>query len=150
MIVANIAPLGRFRGMIRSLPIVFLALSACSEAPLCSSEIAQVARDPGSDRYATTASRNCGATTDYATVVRVGRASERQADAQEVFVADSDHGAARKGGGGRIWTEVVWTKSGQLSINYASGARVFKQLATAKQARISYRATDPYTPPPPS
>ena len=136
--------------MIRSLSIALLGLSACDEAPLCSSEVAQVARDPGSDRYATTASRNCGATTDYATVIRVGRASESEADAEEVFVADSDHGAARNGGGGRIWTEVAWTKSGQLSINYASGARVFKQLSTAKQARISYRETDPFTPQPPS
>lgn len=136
--------------MIRPLFLVFLGLSACSEAPLCSEDVAQVARDPGSDRYATTISRNCGATTDYVTVVRVGRASERQADAEEVFVADSDHGAARDGGGGRIWMEVAWTKSGQLSINYASGARVFKQLSTAKHARISYRATGPFTPPPPS
>jgi len=109
-----------------------------------------MARDLGSDRYATTAARSCGATTGYATVVRVGRASESQDDAEEVFVADSDHGAARAGGGGRIWTEVVWTKKGQLSINYASGARVFKQRTTAKQASISYRATEPYMMPPPS
>jgi hypothetical protein len=136
--------------MIRSLFLVLLGLSACSEAPLCSSEVAQVARDPGSDRYATTASRSCGATTGYATVIRVGRASESQDDAEEVFVADSDHGAAREGGGGRIWTEVVWTKTGQLSINYASGPRVFKQRSTAKQASISYRATEPFTPQPSS
>jgi len=129
--------------MVRALILIPLALSACSEAPLCSSKVIEVARDPGSDRYAATESRNCGATTDYATVVRVGRASERQADAEEVFVADSNHGAAASGPGGTIWTSVVWTASGQLWVNHASRARVFKHLSTAKGANISYRSTDP-------
>ena len=131
--------------------LAFLSLAGCGTAPLCSSKIVQVARDPGSDRYATVTSRNCGATTDYATVVRVGRASEPQDEAEEVFVADSNHGAATEGNGGTIWIDVYWPKPGQLFVARASHARVFKQRASANQVSIDYRPTDPWVGlPPPS
>jgi hypothetical protein len=129
----------------RYLLSLIAVLSGCSQAPLCTSDVVQVARDPGSDRYAVTESRNCGATTDFATVVRVGRASQAQDDAQEVFVADD--GGARGGRRGTIWTNVVWTGPGHLLIARASHARVFKQLATSNGAAIIYRATDPIAPP---
>ncbi len=125
------------------LPLI-AGLGSCSQAPLCTSDVVQVARDPGSDRYAVTESRNCGATTDFATVVRVGRAG-RQDEAEEVFVADE-----RGAGGGRrgtIWTNVVWTGPGHLLIARASRARVFKQLAVSNGTAITYRATDPLAPP---
>jgi hypothetical protein len=125
-----------------------LALTGCGASQVCSSEILRVARDLGSDRYATTESRNCGATTDYATVIRVGRASERQSEAAEVLVADSDHGAAADGGGGTVWTNVVWTAPGRLSVSYASRARLFKQVQSAKGATIEFRASDPIFSPP--
>lgn len=129
------------------LPLI-AGLGSCSQAPLCTSDVVQVARDPGSDRYAVTESRNCGATTDFATVVRVGRARQPQDDAQEVFVADSDDGEAASGKRGTIWTNVVWTGPGHLLIARASRARVFKQLAASNGATIRYRATDPIAPRP--
>jgi hypothetical protein len=122
------------------LPLIAV-LSGCSRAPLCASDVVAVARDPGSDRYAVTESRDCGATTGFATIVRVGRASQPQDDAQEVFVADD-------GGAGAIWTNVVWTGPGHLLIARASHARVFKQLAASNGAAITYRATDPIAPRP--
>jgi len=126
------------------LPLI-AGLSGCSVAPLCTSDVVQVARDPGSNRYAVTESRNCGATTDFATVVRVGRANQAQDDAQEVFVADE--GGTGGGRRGTIWTNVVWTGPGHLLIARASHARVFKQLAVSNGAVITYRATDPIAPP---
>ena len=137
----HIVAMGRYL-----LPLIAV-LSSCSRAPLCASDVIQVARDPRSDRYAVTESRNCGATTDFATIVRVGRASQAQDDAQEVFVADSDDGEAASGKRGTIWTNVVWTSPGHLLIARASHARIFKQLATSNGATISYRATDPIAPP---
>jgi len=80
-------------------------LSNCNQAPLCASDVVQVARDPGSDRYAVTESRSCGATTGVATIVRVGLASQSQEDAQEVFVAGD--GGWADGRRGPIWTNVV-------------------------------------------
>lgn len=127
------------------LPLI-AGLSGCSQAPLCTSDVVQVARDPGSDRYAVTESRNCGTTTDFATVVRVGRASQPQDDAQEVFIADD--GGSGGGRRGTIWINVVWTGPGHLLIARASRARVFKQLAASNGAAIKYRATDPIAPRP--
>jgi hypothetical protein len=104
----------------------------------------QVALDPESDRYASTEVRNCGDTANYETVVRVGRSSEAPANATEVFVANSGHGAASVGGSGSVWMNVVWPAPGKLSIAYASGARVSKRLPSAKAASIDYKASDPF------
>lgn len=132
--------------MIRYLLPLVAVLGSCNQARLCASDVVQLARDPGSDRYAVTESRSCGATTGVATIVRVGRASQPQEDAQEVFVADD--GGLADGRRGPIWTNVVWTGPGHLLIARASRARVFKQLATSNEAAISYRSTDPIAPPP--
>jgi hypothetical protein len=124
------------------LPIL---LTGCGMEPTCSSEVKEKTYDREGGYYATTEVRDCGATADYATVVRVGRMSESKDQAQEVFIADSDHGQATSVGGGLIWTSVGWPKPGQLSVSYATNARVFKKLETAKQAAITYRATEPYS-----
>ena len=126
--------------------LLVAVLNRCSQTPLCTSEVIETARDPGSDRYAVTEARNCGATTDVATVVRVGRASQAQDAAQEVFVADD--GADGSGPRGTVWTNVIWTRPGHLLIARATRAHVFKQLAASNGATISYRATDPFALPP--
>ncbi|MDO7844075.1 hypothetical protein [Sphingomonas immobilis] len=134
--------------MRRLLSLVPLALAGCDITGPCGSDVMQVARDPGSDRYAILENRDCGATTTNVTVVRVGRASEWQSNAVEVFVADDNHGEAALGRGGTIWTNVVWTGPGRLLINYASKARTFKREIAAKGATVSYRATEPFALPP--
>lgn len=118
-------------------------LGGCGAEPMCSSKTLQVAREPGSDRFAATIVRDCGATTGYVTAILIGHAAESPKDATEVFIADSDHGAADDAGGGAIWTNVVWIAPGKLSVARASKARVFKQLSSAKGASITYRASDP-------
>lgn len=128
--------------------LLALGLAGCSSQSSCASKILQVVRDPGSDRYATIEVRDCGATTGFATVVRVGRASEPQARAEDVFVADGDHGAAPVGPRGAVLMNAVWTANGKLSIAYASQARVFKNASGAKGATISYKASDPISLPP--
>jgi len=84
-----------------------------------------------------------GATTGYVTAILIGHTAESPKAATEVFVADSDHGAADDAGGGAIWTNVVWIAPGKLAIAHASKARVFKHLPSAKGASITYRASDP-------
>lgn len=122
-------------------------LGGCGAESMCSSKTLQVARDPGSDRVAATIVRDCGATTGYVTAILIGHTAEPPEAATEVFVADSDHGAAEDAGGGAIWTNVVWIAPGRLAIARASKARVFKQLPSAKGARITYRASDPLSSP---
>lgn len=127
---------------------LLIPLSACGTEPTCSTKVLQVARDIGSDRYASTELRDCGATTDYATIVRVGRASEPQSEAVDVFVADSDHGKATDGTGGSIFMNVVWTAPGKLAIVHDERGRVFKRIAEAKGAQLTYRASRGPSPPP--
>lgn len=119
----------------------------CGTGSMCSSKTLQVARDPGSDRFAATIVRDCGATTGYVTAILIGHMEESPKAATEVFVADSDHGAADDAGGGAIWTNVVWIAPGKLAIAHASKARVFKQLSSAEGASITYRASDPLSSP---
>lgn len=124
-----------------------LLLGSCGTDSLCSSKTLQVARDPGSDRFAATIVRDCGATSGYVTAILIGHTAESPKAATEVFVADSDHGAADDAGDGAIWTNVVWIAPGKLAIAHASKARVFKQLPSAKEASITYRASDPLSSP---
>ena len=123
-------------------------LGGCGTGSMCSSKALQVARDPGSDRFAATIVRDCGATTGYVTAILVGHAAESPKAATEVFVADSNHGAADDAGSGAIWTNVVWHAPGKLSVARASKARVFKQLSYAKGASITFRASGPLSLPP--
>ena len=125
---------------------VVLAITGCHKPPLCSTTVLERTFDRGSDRYATTLVQHCGAATDRYTVVLVGRTSEASADAQEVFVADTNHGLAGWGANSSIWTSVGWTNPGRLSVSYASKARVLSRSYAAKSATITYRATDPIEP----
>lgn len=132
----------------RTWHLLSLLLSGCGSGGLCSSELLQIAHDPGSGRFAVTERRDCGATVDIATVVRVGTGGENAKDATEVFVADSNHGAATDNSRGAVWMSVVWTDAGKLLVAYASQARVFKREPKARGASIRYKASEPYSLPP--
>ncbi|KQM17157.1 hypothetical protein ASE73_09210 [Sphingomonas sp. Leaf24] len=136
--------------MIRRVLILLpvLAVSGCGSTPLCSTEIVQRAYDRGSDRYAIVEARDCGATTDTATVVKLGRSGRPADTTTEIFIADSDHGATDLQRAGNIWISVVWPRPGVLSIAYASKARVFRREPSAEGASITYIASDPLTLPP--
>ncbi len=127
---------------------ILVFLSGCAADRPCSSKIIHKSLDPTSERFAVIEVRNCGATTDYTTVIRVGRTPEGLDSAEEVFVADSNRGKAAPGEKNAILIEIVWTPTGKLLVNHALDARIFKQLTMAKSATISYRATEPVPPPP--
>ncbi len=123
--------------------LVAVLLAACHDEPFCSSQVVHVVRETGTDGYAVVEVRNCGATTDFVTTLRVGHARQAQSAAQEVFVADSNHGTAAPGMGDAIWINVAWVDRGRLNVAYASGARVFKMRPSADGVAVSYRAVGP-------
>lgn len=129
--------------MLKLLCLALLLLNGCGMADPCSSSVVEVTRDPHSDRYAVTEVRNCGATTGFTTVIRVGRASRPQREAEEVLVADSDHGAATGGPAGTVWTNVVWTGVDRLEIALASHARAFKKVVKSNDVSIVFRLSNP-------
>lgn len=127
----------------RHLSIILpLSLLSCTAGPACTEELLDKAHDIGSDRWVAKLSRSCGATTGYVTVIRMGRGRQSATDAGEVFVADSDHGAAADGADGVIWTNIIWYAPRKLSVAYASQARVFKSLPSFDGASITYKASD--------
>lgn len=132
--------------MRRFAPAYLLMTIGCSPNVDCATDVVGVARDIGSDRYAVTEVRNCGATTDFTTVVRVGRASEPQSDAVEVFVADSGPGQATTSERGAIATTVTWIAPSSLTIAHDPQARVFKRVTAAKGATISVQSAGPEQP----
>ncbi|WP_242146469.1 hypothetical protein [Sphingomonas sp. BAUL-RG-20F-R05-02] len=73
----------------------------------------------------------------------MGHARQAQSAAQEVFVADSNHGTAAPGTGDAIWINVAWIDRGRLNVAYASGARVFKMRRSTDGVAVSYRAISP-------
>lgn len=123
-----------------------LLLAGCSDS--CTNEIISRHADPGSDLVAYVFIRDCGATTDYATNVAIGRRSENPADAAVIFTADADHGAALQEASGAIWLRAAWTAPHTLSIAYSEKSRIFTKLEAANGAAIRYRASSPVELPP--
>lgn len=124
----------------RALPLLLLSVAGCSTEGLCGDEIIETKPDLEGTLVAYHVVRDCGATTDFATHVLIGKRGEDIKHATRVFTADSGHGAADRAGNS-IWMEMGWTRPHHLSVAYAGKARVFLSDPQARGATITYRAT---------
>jgi hypothetical protein len=124
-----------------------LTLAGCA-ADGCGNEILSRHADPGSNLIAYVFTRDCGATTDYATNVAIGRQGENPAEALIVFTADANRGAALQEQGGAIWLRAVWTGPRALSIAFAEKGRVFRKVDAANGATVRFRESGPAEVPP--
>jgi hypothetical protein len=122
------------------LPIVLLMAGCGFDAPQCANEIVERTADPAGGRVAYRYLHDCGATTDFTTMVAIGTPGQTLEDAEIVFVANSNNGRALADGRG-VWTRVTWTRPGRLLIAYSDRARLFRSVAKARGATINYRAT---------
>jgi len=93
---------------------------------------------PDNNHIAYVTGRNCGATADFATVVRIGRSDADKDSAQEVFVADSNHGRATTFDRGVPVVRVTWLDARHLHVAGVNEARVFKNQARSDGISISY------------
>lgn len=117
--------------MTRSLGCIFLTqlifLQSCS---LCSNKVVAESLSPDKEFTATWYVRDCGATTDFATIVSVHRSGTGfRDDSDMVFVAS-----------GRGPLQLLWTGPRKLSIECRGCSRknIFKQLSTRADVDISY------------
>jgi hypothetical protein len=109
-----------------------------SPSPCSVDELART-RSPDSAREAVVVVVDCGATTDYSTQVGVVPAGARPArNGEDVFVADTDHGAAPAGRGGGPVVRVRWTGARALTIAYDHRARTFREIASRRGVTIRY------------
>jgi hypothetical protein len=83
--------------------------------------------------------RDCGATTGFSTqasLVRTGAGLANEAG--NVFVSDTNHGAAQSGPGGGPQLDVSWESPSLVRLSYHPATRVFKSLANLDGISIRY------------
>lgn len=113
--------------------------AAGREAGLCDNTPLAEVPSPSGAHKAVVFQRDCGATTGFSTQVSVLPAGEKpRDDAGNVFVADTDHGAAPAGPGGGPVVEPVWLAEDRLLIRHHRLARVFRSEARAGSVAVAY------------
>jgi hypothetical protein len=114
-------------------PGLVLGAGGCENTTL-----AQAVSPRGAHR-AVVFARSCGATTGFSTQVSVVPARAGLAnEGGNVFVADTDHGAAPSGPGGGPVVEVAWLDESRLVIRHDPRARVFHSEPRAGAVQVTY------------
>jgi hypothetical protein len=136
----RMSPLGKAGLAVTLVAAVGGVLFAAGRGVCDNTPLAEVP-SPGGTRKAVVFERSCGATTGFSTQVSVLPAGEKpRGDAGNVFVADTDHGAAPSGPGGGPVVEPVWIAEDRLLIRHHRLARVFLSEARAGSVAVSYEA----------
>ena len=83
--------------------------------------------------------RDCGATTGFSTQASLVDAGDPLPESSgDLFIADTDHGAAPAAGWGGPELEVVWQGPRELLLRYDSRARVFRTESRVKGVDVRY------------
>jgi hypothetical protein len=115
-----------------SLVALSVWLVACAD--LCENRVLSELTAPSGNTRAVVFERSCGATTGFSTHVSVLTASNAlPKSAGNIFVADSDHGAAND-----MTVTVRWAARDQLVIRYPARARVFTKETQANGVAVTY------------
>lgn len=86
--------------------------------------------------------RSCGATTGFSTQASLLDADEElDSGSGNLFIADTDHGAAPSGPGGGPELSVEWKDERSLVLVHDSRVRVFKSEQRMDGIHVSYRHT---------
>ena len=120
--------------------LVPLVNAACLDlASGCGNELLSETRSPDGKLKAIMFQRDCGATTGFSTQISILSVDEKLPnEGGNVFVADSDHGAAPSGRGGGPIVEVHWLNESELLIKHDSRARVFHSEQSLGRVKIRY------------
>jgi hypothetical protein len=111
-------------------------VSGCSDA--CQNSTVSTVAAPTGGLKAVLLQRDCGTTTGFSSQVSVTDADDTPFGGGNVFVADTDHGAAKASSWGGPWVELRWPSPGNLLIRYDAKARVFTQNEKVSGVRIRY------------
>lgn len=113
--------------------MVYTLGSTCANQPL-----AEVP-SPGGARKVVVFQRDCGATTGFSTQASVLPADgELPDDGGNVFVANTDHGAAPSGPGGGPAVDAAWLAENRLLIRHHPRARVFRAERRIGAVEVRY------------
>ena len=108
---------------------------------LCANEPLAEVRSPGGARKAVVFQRDCGATTGFSTQLSVLPADgELPDESGNVFVSDTDHGAAPSGPGGGPAVDVAWLGESRIVIRHHPRTRVFRAKPRIGAVEVRYEA----------
>lgn len=117
----------------------FAAMFVLADSSMCANEAIIEVASPDAKHKAVVFQRDCGATTGFSTQVTVLPAgASLQNEPGNVFVADTNHGAAPSGRGGGPEVAVHWLTDAALHIAHHPSARVFKAERYIGDVQIDY------------
>jgi hypothetical protein len=118
-------------------PILLAAvLTSCNP---CADQIVEQIEAPDGSRTAVLVVRDCGATTDYASLVAIIRPDTKvPRNRGIVFSADSGHDTAIAQPNNALYIDVSWRDATHLHIAYDSRVRVFKHDTRFEGIQIDY------------
>jgi hypothetical protein len=121
--------------------ILTAPLAGCGADP-CNNEVLVRAKAPDGRVEAVLFKRACGATTGDSEQVSILKPGQQPKGGGNVFVADSDHGAAPSG----PLTTLRWPSTNELIIRHDGRARIFKKAAHVETSGITYEQIIAVTP----
>jgi hypothetical protein len=107
-------------------------------ADTCKNNPIATANSPAGEMRAVLFQRDCGSTTGYSSQVSLVSTRGTERGGGNVFIADTDHGAAIAAWWGGPWVELRWLSPKHLLIRYDARARVFTQNQTVSGVSIAY------------
>jgi hypothetical protein len=111
--------------------------------PVCSSDILMTLPSPDREHKAILFQRKSGTSTGFSTQISVLRANQVLGDnAGNIFVADTDHGAAPSGPDGGPAVQVQWAGTKALTVLHHPKARVFSAEPESHGVQITYKAME--------
>ena len=117
-------------------PAVVIDLAS---SDLCGNEQLAEYRSPDGTMKVVVFERDCGATTDFSTQASLLLATrDLPAESGNLFIADTNHGAAPAGSGGGPTLGVRWEGPHGLVLEYNGQARIFKAEKNLSSVFIRY------------
>ena len=114
---------------IRAAAAITLGTARCGN---CANRPVDTVTSPDASRAAIIFERDCGATTGFSTQISVVRSGHAATSGGNVFIADTNNGAAPSGEGGGPAVRVRWVGVDTLEVRYHPRARLFPPQSRLK------------------
>ena len=106
---------------------------------MCRNEIISEIPSPEGKRKVVVFQRDCGATTGFSTQASIVSSNQMlENEGGNLFISDTNHGAAPSGPGGGPGLAVTWQSEDSVRMSFHPKARVFKQESAVGGASVSY------------
>jgi hypothetical protein len=111
---------------------------------MCGNDEVSRVRSPDGMHVAVVFERNCGATTGFSTQVSIVSSGDSlPPESGNIFIADTDHGAAPAAAWGGPDVQIQWGSNTQVTVSYHRAARVFRSVTSHSGVEILYGSLEP-------